>query len=179
MVLKLAVIAFFLPSARSAQPVSGPVRTERLPQHLVGGGDHLLHIGFDAVSTAAGEAEPQRDVPIGIIASLVVCTIIYIVVALVLTGMLPWKLGTAEPLATAFSALGCAGGRHPRWRVFATTSVLVVFRRTYASSSRWRATAYCRPGRQSTEYARAHQTILTSTFVAVFASYANIDEIVG
>ena len=68
--------------------------------------------------------------PIGIIASLVVCTIIYIVVALVLTGMLPWKeLGTAEPLATAFSALGMhwAAGIISLGAVFATTSVLVVF----------------------------------------------------
>ncbi len=45
--------------------------------------------------------------PIAIFASLIVCTLIYILVAIVLTGMLPWQqLGTAEPLATAFSARG-------------------------------------------------------------------------
>ncbi|MFI5104573.1 MAG: amino acid permease, partial [Terriglobales bacterium] len=52
----------------------------------------FAYIGFDAVSTTAQEAKnPQRDLPIGIIASLVVCTILYILVAAVLTGMVPWK----------------------------------------------------------------------------------------
>ena len=53
----------------------------------------FAYIGFDAVSTAAGEAKnPQRDMPIGILGSLVICTIIYIIVALVLTGLLPYHL---------------------------------------------------------------------------------------
>ena len=66
----------------------------------------FAYIGFDAVSTAAGEAKnPQRDMPIGILGSLVVCTIIYIVVCAVLTGMLPYtQLGTAKPVATALEA---------------------------------------------------------------------------
>ena len=51
----------------------------------------FAYIGFDAVSTAAQEAKnPQRDMPIGIIASLIICTILYIAVALVLTGMMPY-----------------------------------------------------------------------------------------
>ena len=50
----------------------------------------FAYIGFDAVSTAAQEAKnPQRDMPIGILGSLVICTILYIVVALVLTGIVP------------------------------------------------------------------------------------------
>jgi len=63
----------------------------------------FAYIGFDAVSTAAGEAKnPQRDMPIGILGSLVICTIIYIIMALVLTGLLPyWQLGTPKPVATA------------------------------------------------------------------------------
>ncbi|MEL1264722.1 amino acid permease [Pseudoxanthomonas putridarboris] len=66
----------------------------------------FAYIGFDAVSTAAGEAKnPQRDMPIGILGSLVVCTIIYIVVCAVLTGMLPYtQLGTEKPVATALEA---------------------------------------------------------------------------
>src|SRR5690606_24472990 len=53
----------------------------------------FAYIGFDAVSTAAGEAKnPQRDMPIGILLSLVICTIIYIIVCAVLTGMLPYNL---------------------------------------------------------------------------------------
>ncbi len=66
----------------------------------------FAYIGFDAVSTAAGEAKnPQRDMPIGILGSLFICTIIYIIVALVLTGMLPFdQLGTPKPVATALEA---------------------------------------------------------------------------
>ena len=63
----------------------------------------FAYIGFDAVSTAAGEAKnPQRDMPIGILGSLAVCTIIYIIVCAVLTGMLHYtQLGTSKPVATA------------------------------------------------------------------------------
>ena len=63
----------------------------------------FAYIGFDAVSTSAGETkDPQKNMPIGILGSLVVCTIIYIVVSAVLTGMLSYtELGTAKPVATA------------------------------------------------------------------------------
>jgi len=63
------------------------------------------YVGFDAVSTAAGEAKnPQRDMPIGILGSLLICTILYIAMALTLTGIAPYyKLGTPEPVATALS----------------------------------------------------------------------------
>ena len=61
------------------------------------------YIGFDAVSTAAAEAKnPQRDMPIGIMGSLVVCTVLYIIVAAILTGIADFRLlGTPEPVATA------------------------------------------------------------------------------
>ncbi len=64
----------------------------------------FAYIGFDAVSTTAQEAKnPQRDLPIGIIASLVACTLLYIMIAFVLTGMVPWKAINIEaPLAVAF-----------------------------------------------------------------------------
>ncbi|MBD8524494.1 amino acid permease [Pseudomarimonas arenosa] len=66
----------------------------------------FAYIGFDAVSTAAQEAKnPQRDMPIGILGSLAVCTLIYIIVSGVLTGMLSYtELGTAKPVATALEA---------------------------------------------------------------------------
>ncbi|MDC7808033.1 amino acid permease [Luteimonas sp BLCC-B24] len=66
----------------------------------------FAYIGFDAVSTAAGEAKnPQRDMPIGILGSLAICTVIYIAVCAVLTGMLPYtELNTAKPVATALEA---------------------------------------------------------------------------
>ena len=63
----------------------------------------FAYIGFDAVSTAAQECKnPQRDMPIGIIGSLVVCTVLYILFGLVLTGVVPYKqLGAAAPVALA------------------------------------------------------------------------------
>ncbi|NII10351.1 amino acid permease [Oleiagrimonas sp. C23AA] len=66
----------------------------------------FAYIGFDAVSTAAQEVKnPQRDMPIGILGSLFICTLLYILMAAVLTGMLPYKLlDTAEPVATALAA---------------------------------------------------------------------------
>ena len=63
----------------------------------------FAYIGFDAISTAAQEAKnPQRDMPIGILASLVICTILYVIVATVLTGMVSYKeLNVAAPVALA------------------------------------------------------------------------------
>lgn len=63
-------------------------------------------IGFDAVSTAAGETkDPQRNMPIGLLGSLAICTVIYVIVCLVLTGLLPYQqLGTSKPVATALEA---------------------------------------------------------------------------
>ena len=66
----------------------------------------FAYIGFDAVSTAAGETkDPQRNMPIGLLGSLAVCTIIYIVVCAVMTGLMHYtKLGTDKPVATALEA---------------------------------------------------------------------------
>jgi APA family basic amino acid/polyamine antiporter len=68
----------------------------------------FAYIGFDAVSTQSEEAKnPQRDVPIGIIVSLVVCTILYIAVAAVLTGMVPYdKINIDAPVSDAFQQKG-------------------------------------------------------------------------
>jgi APA family basic amino acid/polyamine antiporter len=66
----------------------------------------FAYIGFEATSTAAQEAKnPQRDLPIGTLASLTICTILYIGMAAVLTGLLPYdQLGTSEPVVTAVAA---------------------------------------------------------------------------
>jgi APA family basic amino acid/polyamine antiporter len=68
----------------------------------------FAYIGFDAVSTAAQEARnPQRDLPIGILGSLVVCTVLYIVVSLILTGVVPYtKLNVPHPIAVGVEATG-------------------------------------------------------------------------
>lgn len=91
----------------------------------------FAYIGFDAVSTLAEESKnPQRDLPKGMIYSLVICTVIYIILALVLTGMVPYdKLGVTDPLAEIFALKGV------RWMLFivsiaavvAMTSVMLVF----------------------------------------------------
>jgi basic amino acid/polyamine antiporter, APA family len=74
----------------------------------------FAYIGFDAVSTTAQEAKnPQRDLPIGIIASLLICTVLYIAVAAILTGMVPWRNVNIEaPVARAFLDRGLNGASH-------------------------------------------------------------------
>ena len=77
----------------------------------------FAYIGFDAISTTAQEAKnPQKDMPFGIIGSLAVCTVLYIAVALVLTGMVHWsKIDLKAPIAQAFESYGLG------WAVFLIT----------------------------------------------------------
>ncbi|HET6842666.1 MAG TPA: amino acid permease [Candidatus Angelobacter sp.] len=72
----------------------------------------FAYIGFDAVSTAAQEAKnPEKDMPIGILGSLVICTILYIVVAAVLTGLVNYRfLGVRDPLAVGIDSTGVRWG---------------------------------------------------------------------
>jgi APA family basic amino acid/polyamine antiporter len=68
----------------------------------------FAYIGFDAVSTAAQEAiNPQRDMPVGILTSLAICTVLYVAVALVLTGIVPYdRLDVPDPIAVGVNAIG-------------------------------------------------------------------------
>ena len=68
----------------------------------------FAYIGFDAVSTAAQEAKnPKRDMPIGILGSLVICTVLYVAVAFVLTGIVPYdRLNVPDPIAVGVDAVG-------------------------------------------------------------------------
>ncbi len=91
----------------------------------------FAYIGFDAISTAAEETRnPQRNLPIGILGGLAICTVIYIVVGFVLTGMVPYKeLAVADPLARA---LDLAGFKTVGWIValgaaVSMSAVLLVF----------------------------------------------------
>ena len=109
--LKLAVVVFVI--------IVGAfyIRPENWHPFLPYGGSGVLrgaayiffaYIGFDSVSTQAEEARnPQRDVPIGIIASLLLCTVLYILVAVVLTGMVPFnQIDLEAPVARAFATRG-------------------------------------------------------------------------
>jgi APA family basic amino acid/polyamine antiporter len=75
----------------------------------------FTYIGFDSVSTASEECKhPQKDVPIGILATLVICTILYIGVAMVLTGMVPWHtvMGDGAPVVNALKRVSLMPGGH-------------------------------------------------------------------
>jgi APA family basic amino acid/polyamine antiporter len=109
--VKVGAIAIFVLGASRA------VRTENWQPFMPNGFTGVLtgaaivfftYIGFDSVSTAAEECRrPQRDLPIGIIASLVICTLLYVSVALVLTGIASWRtLNNAAPVANALKSLG-------------------------------------------------------------------------
>ncbi len=91
----------------------------------------FAYIGFDAISTAAEETRrPERDLPRAILASLVICAVLYIAVAAVLTGIVPWReLGVSEPLGLAFRRLqlGWATYLVDVGAIVATTAVLLVF----------------------------------------------------
>jgi APA family basic amino acid/polyamine antiporter len=154
----------------------------------------FAYIGFDAVSTVAEETrDPKHDLPIGIIGSLIICTIFYIVVSAVFTGLishpeLKLKLATeqAEPLTMALQHaapnLGWAVGIVAFGSVIAHTAVLLIFQlgqpRIFFSMSR--------DGLLPKTFSRVHKrfrtphvaTILTGVFVAVFAAVASIDEMV-
>jgi APA family basic amino acid/polyamine antiporter len=91
----------------------------------------FAYIGFDAVSTAAEETKnPQRDMPLGILGALGICTVIYVVVGLVATGLVPYQqLKGADPLARAFEVAGLGWGQAivSLGAVISMTGVLLVF----------------------------------------------------
>jgi APA family basic amino acid/polyamine antiporter len=146
----------------------------------------FAYIGFDAVSTAAEECRnPARDIPFGIIGSLIVCTIIYIVVAAILTGMVPSdQLGVADPLAAAFKFVGSdvSAGIVAFGAVISMSAVLLVFQygqpRIFFSMSR---DGLLPPyfAKVHPKYRTPHHTIIwTGVFVAAISAVGNINEVV-
>jgi basic amino acid/polyamine antiporter, APA family len=144
-------------------------------------------IGFDAISTVAEECEnPGRDMPLGILGSLLICTILYMGSGLVLTGIIPSARlrGVADPLAAALHYVDqdWAAGILAFGAVVAMTSVLLVFQLGQPRI----LMAMSRDGLLGPWFSRIHPryrtphvtTILTGVFVAFFSAIANIDEIV-
>ncbi len=154
----------------------------------------FAYIGFDAVSTVAEETKnPARDLPIGIIASLVICTILYVVVAAVFTGMIPWDVVRGWTAAQRGEALTMALEQvhAPTWQntivaagsVIAHTAVLLVFQlgqpRIFFSMAR--------DGLLPPVFASVHPkfktphvtTIITGLLVGGIAAFATVDEMVS
>ncbi len=186
-VIKLAVILFFIGiGSTSVKPENW---IPFMPQGFAGVGAaaaivFFAYIGFDAVSTAAEEAKnPKRDVPIGIIASLAVCTILYIAVAAVLTGLVPSsQIDIHAPVAEALRLVGFKWGAAviAIGAVAGITSVLVVMMlgqiRVFFAMSRdrllgpWLSMVHPRFGTPH------RATILTGVAVATLAALIPIGE---
>jgi APA family basic amino acid/polyamine antiporter len=145
----------------------------------------FAYIGFDAISTAAEETKnPQRNLPIGILGGLAICTVIYIVIGVVLTGMVPYKqLGAAaDPLAYALNATGMTSIAKivALGAVFSMAAVLLVFQygqpRIFFAMARdgllphWASKVH---GKYRTPYIT---TLLTGVFVALWSLIGDAGE---
>ena len=147
----------------------------------------FAYIGFDAISTTAEECkDPQRDLPRGMIYALIICTVLYVALSLVLTGMVHYtKLNVGDPLAMVFDAVDLkfvsaivAGSA-----IIATAGVLLVFQlgqpRIWMSMSR--------DGLLPKVFSKIHpkygtpsfSTILTGFLVAVPALFLNLDVVLA
>ncbi len=164
------------------QPILGSQTSGGVPVGMLAGAAIIFfaYIGFDSVSTHAEEAiKPQRDVPIGIIASLVVCTILYIVVSAILTGMVRYdQIDINAPVANAFAQHGLVWAQRliDVGAIAGITSVLLVMMLSQARV----LLAMARDGMLPPSFfAAVHDkfrtpwkaTILTGAFVATMAAF--------
>ena len=145
----------------------------------------FAYIGFDAISTTAEECRnPQRDLPKAMIYSLLICTVLYVLVALVLTGMVPYtELAVGDPLAYVFGRIGLdfISGVIAVSAVVAMASVLLVFQ--LGQPRIWMAMS--RDGLLPKVFSRLHPvyktpsfaTIVTGFVVAVPALFMNLTEV--
>ncbi len=134
-------------------------------------GVFFAYIGFDAISTTAEECQsPQRDLPRGMIYSLIICTVLYVLIALVLTGMVSYKnLAVGDPLAYVFTKVGLTkiSGIISFSAVIATASVLLIFQlgqpRIWMSMSR--------DGLLPKIFSRIHPKYHTPSFATVVTGF--------
>lgn len=146
----------------------------------------FAYIGFDAISTTAEECKnPQRDLPRAMIYALIICTILYVIVTLILTGMVNYKeLAVGDPLAYVFNKVGVEwlGGIVAVSAVFAMASVLLVFQ--IGQPRIWMTMS--RDGLLPAVFAKVHpkfrtpsfSTIVTGLFVGVPALLLNMDLVI-
>ena len=169
-----AILIFVIGAARAVNTANWrPFVPNGFPGVLTGAAIvFFTYIGFDSVSTAAEECRrPQRDLPFGIIMTLVVCAALYISVALVLTGIAPWHtLNNAAPVANALKALGYENIR--RWvdigAIVGMLSSLLVFQ--YGQARIWFAMS--RDGLLPKAFSKVHpvhKTPHVSTWIAGLA----------
>lgn len=148
-------------------------------------GVFFAYIGFDAISTTAEECQnPQRDLPRGMIYSLIICTVLYILIALVLTGMVNYKdLQVGDPLAFVFAKVGLKNISYviSISAVVATASVLLIFQ--LGQPRIWMAMS--RDGLLPKAFSRIHPkfqtpsfaTVVTGFVVAIPALFLNLTEV--
>jgi APA family basic amino acid/polyamine antiporter len=172
--VKIAAILIFVFGAAKAVNTENwhPFMPNGFPGVITGAAIvFFAYIGFDSVSTAAEECKrPQRDLPIGIIMTLVICTLLYVSVSLVLTGIAKWNsLDNAAPVANALKALGYDNIR--RWTsvgaVIGMISSLLVYQ--YGQARVWFAMS--RDGLLPRMFSRVHprhRTPDVSTWIAGF-----------
>jgi basic amino acid/polyamine antiporter, APA family len=145
----------------------------------------FAYIGFDAISTTAEEChDPQKDLPLGMFYALGICTVLYILISIVLTGLVPYEtLAVGDPLAHVFSSIGLdfISGIVSFSAIIAMTGVLLVFQlgqpRIWYSMSR--------DGLLPPIFSRVHpkfktpsfSTLLTGAVVAVPAMFLNLTEV--
>ena len=180
----VAILAFVIAGAHFIKPVHYRPYYPNGWSGLLTGGSIIFftYIGFDSVSTAAEECKrPQRDLPIGIIATLVICSLLYVAVAVVLTGLVPWQsmVDDAAPVVNALKKLSLLPGGHSlHWvrlvvligAMLGMISSILVFQ--MGQSRVWFAMSRDRllPGLFSRVHPRSFRTPAIATWVAGFMS---------
>nr|WP_204377714.1 amino acid permease [Rufibacter roseus] len=146
----------------------------------------FAYIGFDAISTTAEECkDPQRDLPRAMIYALIICTILYVIITLVLTGMVPYtELAVGDPLAYVFTKVGVdwLAGAVAVSAIFAMASVLLVFQ--IGQPRIWMVMS--RDGLLPPVFSKVHprfrtpsfSTLVTGFFVGVPALLLNMDLVI-